>query len=63
MVQALETAKEKLKVPSPHEISEHNFNFNHPATNVEERHTIEKEELLTYSHLGKNISVLSDTDQ
>mgnify|MGYP003664288299 FL=1 len=57
MVEVLEAAKERLRVPSPHEISEHNFNFNHPATNVEE------EDPLTYSHLGKKISVLSDTEQ
>tara|TARA_Y100001973_G_C5029812_1_gene247463 strand:+ start:41 stop:331 length:291 start_codon:yes stop_codon:yes gene_type:complete len=56
-------ARERLKTPFPHEMSETNFNFRHPVINVEEYHVIEEENLLTYSHLGKNISVLSYTKQ
>jgi len=63
MKDTIQMAKERLKTPFPHEMSERNFNFRHPVINIEEYHVIEEEKLLTYSHLGKNISVLSDTEQ
>ena len=62
-IKTLSTARERLKAPFPHEFSEHSFKFGHPIINVEEYHVTEKENLLTYCHLGKNISVLSDTEQ
>jgi len=62
-IDTIRMARERLKTPFPHEMSETNFNFRHPVINVEEYHVIEEEDFLTYSHLGKNISVLSDTEQ
>ena len=56
-------ARERLKTPFPYEMSERNFNFRHPVIDVEEYNVIEEENFLTYSHLGKNISVLLDTEQ
>ena len=62
-IDTIRIARERLKTPFPHEMTETNFNFRHPVINVEEYHVIEEEKLLTYSHLGKNISVLSHTEQ
>ncbi|HAW79321.1 MAG TPA: hypothetical protein DCX27_06130 [Balneola sp.] len=58
---AIRMAKERLKVPFPHEFSEHQNMFNHPIIiDLEDFVEKDKEEMLTYCELGINIPVLYD---
>jgi len=52
--QAIKMAKERLKVPFPHEPSEHQFMFEHPIIDFDDYVEKEPEIMLTYSHLGLN---------